>query len=172
MEDEAVEVLCREASNSGEGVVVPANFNAPGQVVVSGDEGAVTRLREIGPERGAKRVIPLGVSGAFHSPLMAPAEAGLREQLDALTFGRPSYPVFSNVTAGPVETGETARDLLVRQLTSPVRWSGCIGGMLAAGADRFVELGPGEVLAGLNKRNAKGTETLSVGEPEELSKLG
>jgi [acyl-carrier-protein] S-malonyltransferase len=99
---------------------------------------------------------------------MAPAAEGLREKLDALTFSDPAFPVVSNVTAGPVTTGAEARDLLVEQLTSPVRWSASVPAMVDAGVDRFLELGPGNVLCGLNRRNAKGMPCSSVGEPADI----
>ncbi|MSR23296.1 MAG: [acyl-carrier-protein] S-malonyltransferase [Gemmatimonadetes bacterium] len=170
MEDDAVEALCREVATASGATVVPANFNSPGQVVISGDRSAVAKAVELGPERGAKKVVLLNVSGAFHSPLMEPAERGLREWLDAVNFGRLRYPVYSNVTAEPV-LEEEARGLLVRQLISPVRWASSIRAMVGAGADRFLEIGPGEVLAGLNRRNARGVPTLSVGEPEDVDAL-
>lgn len=165
MEDPDVEELCREASTISGARVVPANFNSAGQVVISGDVAGVEAAVKIGPERGAKKVVPLTVSGAFHSPLMMDAEAGLREALAALTLSPLNFPVFSNVTAGPVRDPEVARELLVRQLTSPVRWSESVAAMVDAGADRFLELGPGEVLSGLNKRNARGVPSSSAGDP-------
>jgi len=119
-------------------------------------------------EAGARRVVQLNVSGAFHSPLMAPAADGLREKLDSLTFADPVFPVVSNVTAAPVTEGGRSRDLLVEQLTSPVRWSGSVAAMVEAGVDRFLELGPGNVLGGLNRRNAKGLDCSSLGEPAEI----
>lgn len=171
MEDPAVEELCREASALSGARVVPANFNSGGQVVISGDVAAVEAAVKIGPERGAKKVVPLTVSGAFHSPLMKDAEDGLREALMAVTFSPLAYPVYSNVTAGPVTDPEVARDLLVKQLTSPVRWSASITAMVEGGADRFLELGPGEVLSGLNKRNARGVPSRSVGDPAGVQGL-
>jgi [acyl-carrier-protein] S-malonyltransferase len=171
MDDEAAESLCAQASRGDHSVVVPANFNSSGQVVISGDEDAVARAMEAAPEAGAKKVVPLKVSGAFHSPLMAPAEEGLRAVLEAADVEGPRFPVFSNVTAGPVEEGGEAVELLVRQLTSPVRWAASVGAMVEAGAQRFVELGPGSVLAGLNRRNARGIPTLSAGEPQDLDGL-
>jgi [acyl-carrier-protein] S-malonyltransferase len=169
MDDAAVLPFCEEVSRETGATLVPANFNSPGQVVISGDLSAVTRAVEVGPSRGAKRVIPLKVSGAFHSPLMEPAERGLRERLQGVNFGRPTFPVYSNVTALPVRDGEVARELLVRQLTSPVRWSESVGRMVADGADGFLEVGPGEVLAGLSRRNAKGVAVAAVGGPDDLT---
>jgi [acyl-carrier-protein] S-malonyltransferase len=150
---------------------VPANFNAPGQVVISGDEVGVEEGSALAREAGAKRVMPLKVSGAFHSPLMAPAESGLATHLEAIDLRRPGLDVYANVTAGPVASGEEARELLIRQLTSPVRWSASVAAMAEAGADRFLELGPGSVLSGLNKRNAPGLPSSAVGTPEAVDAL-
>lgn len=168
MDDEAVEALCAEVSEPGASVVVSANFNTIGQVVISGDVAAVKRAAEIAPAHGARRFVLLSVSGAFHSPLMEPAVEGLRAHLASINFERPRFPVFSNVTAAPVDRAEAARELLVRQLTAPVLWAGCVRAMVEAGATSFVELGPGEVLAGMNRRNARGTITRSVGEPKDM----
>ncbi|HSG49991.1 MAG TPA: ACP S-malonyltransferase [Longimicrobiales bacterium] len=168
LEDDQVEAACRGVAV---GVCVPANFNAPGQVVVSGDaegvEAGTARLLEA----GAKRVVPLNVSGAFHSPLMKPAEDGLRTHLEGVTFRDPRLLVFSNVSAQPADGGEAARELLVQQLTAPVRWTASIQAMVDAGAQRFVELGAGSVLCGLNKRNARGMPCMSVGTPEDVERF-
>ena len=145
------------------GVCVPANFNADGQVVISGDKTGVREGMERAQDAGAKRVIELKVSGAFHSPLMEPAEEGLRAHLEGVSFSDPSFPVVSNVTAEPVRAGGAACDLLIRQLTAPVLWSASVKTMLREGAETFLELGPGAVLCGLNKRNAKGIPCASVG---------
>lgn len=170
LDDAAAEEACSEASTP-EGVCVPANFNSAGQVVISGDVGAVERASRLATEAGAKRVVPLSVSGAFHSPLMRPAEGGLRECLEELEFSDPAYPVVSNVTAELVEDGDTARELLVRQLTSPVRWAASIRRMVEAGARAFVELGPGKVLCGLNRRNARDVPCTALGAPGDLTAL-
>jgi [acyl-carrier-protein] S-malonyltransferase len=171
MEDEAVVELCQEAAALSGTRVVPANFNSPGQVVISGDVAGIEAAVKIGPERGAKKVVALTVSGAFHSPLMQDAEAGLRDALTQVTFADPTFPVYSNVTAGPIVDPEVARDLLVRQLTSPVRWAASVGAMVEAGADRFIEVGPGDVLSGLNKRNARGVPSQSIGDPAGVATL-
>jgi [acyl-carrier-protein] S-malonyltransferase len=119
-------------------------------------------------EMGARKVMELKVSGAFHSPLMEPAARGLREKLERIRFADPSIPVVSNVTALPVREGSSARELLVKQLTAPVRWTGSIATMVQAGASRFLELGPGNVLCGLNKRNARGIPCTAVAQPKDL----
>lgn len=163
--DAALEEAC---SRVNAGICVPANFNSEGQVVVSGDLAGLEQGMALIKEAGAKRVVPLNVSGAFHSPLMAPAAQGLREKLDALDFRDPVFPVVSNVTAALVSSGAEARDLLVEQLTSPVRWAASVATMVDAGVDRFLELGPGSVLCGLNRRNAREVPCTSLGEPAEI----
>ena len=165
LEDEALEEACARVQH---GICVPANFNSAGQIVVSGDVAGVEEGMALFIQAGAKRVLPLNVSGAFHSPLMEPAAMGLRERLDTLSFNDPAFPVYSNVTASPVTSGSEARELLVRPLTSPVRWAASVAAMVAAGAERFVEVGPGSVLCGLNRRNAKGLPCVSLGEPTEI----
>lgn len=165
LDDDAVEDVCARVEG---GICVPANFNSAGQVVVSGDVAGVEQGMALLSEAGAKRVVPLNVSGAFHSPLMEPAAEGLRERLASLTFHDPAFPVFSNVTAGPVTSGDRAREVLVAQLTSPVRWAASVAAMVEAGASGFLELGPGSVLCGLNKRNAKGRSCTSLGEPADI----
>jgi [acyl-carrier-protein] S-malonyltransferase len=171
LDDAAAEAVCREASRGETSVVVPANYNSQGQVVVSGDADAVERAVEEARRAGAKKAVVLSVSGAFHSPLMASAEKGLRNALAAAPFRAPGFPVFSNVTAAPVPDGDSARDLLVRQLISPVRWAASVAAMVEAGADRFLEVGPGSVLTGLNRRNARAIPTDRIGEPEDLERL-
>ncbi|MEX0935855.1 MAG: ACP S-malonyltransferase [Gemmatimonadota bacterium] len=168
LDDAVVEEVCATASRGPDSVVVPANFNSPGQVVISGDTDAVQRASEAASSRGARKVLPLSVSGAFHSPLMKPAEEGLREGLEGFEFARPGLPVFSNVTAGAVAEPDQARRLLLDQLTSPVRWVGSVQAMVEAGARRFVELGPGNVLRGLNRRIVRELDTTSIGEPADL----
>lgn len=171
LDDDAVASLCRESSRGERSVVVPANLNSPGQVVVSGDVDAVERAMEAARLSGARKVVRLSVSGAFHSPLMSPAVEGLRERLSSVKFERPAFPVVSNVTAEPVSDPEEARELLVRQLTAPVRWAESIVRMVEQGVDRFIELGPGSVLTGLNRRNARAATSLAVGTPDDLPKL-
>ncbi len=169
LDDVDVGVLCESVTS---GTCVPANFNSPGQVVLSGDAPGVAEGMERAKRAGAKRVVELSVSGAFHSPLMAPAREGLSEQLASIPFRDPAFPVVSNVTARPVLTGEEARELLVLQLTSPVRWVESVATMVAHGADRFIEVGPGQVLCGLNRRNAPGRTCISVGTTFDLEALG
>ena len=167
LDDEAVERVCTEASSTA-GVVVPANYNAPGQIVISGDVAAVERAMELAKEAGARRALPLNVSGAFHSPLMMVAEQGLREHLDGISFEDPRFPVVSNVTAEPVQDAVDARRLLVEQLTSPVRWTASMRTLLERGVTRFVELGPGNVLSGLLKRVERSATGQAVGDVESV----
>ncbi|MDB4951988.1 MAG: malonyl CoA-acyl carrier protein transacylase [Gemmatimonadetes bacterium] len=157
LDDEVVDGVCREASGP-DGVVVPANFNTPGQVVVSGDVAAVERVSPMLVSAGAKKVQGLNVSGAFHSPLMEAAVAGLEERLDAAQMRDPAFAVVSNVTATPISDAAEARALLVQQLTSPVRWTASVRTMLQLGVERFVEIGPGKVLTGMLKRIDRAAE--------------
>jgi [acyl-carrier-protein] S-malonyltransferase len=170
LEDEAVEAVCRAVGKGGK-VCVPANYNSSGQVVISGEVAGVEEAMVLAKEAGARKAIPLTVSGAFHSPLMAYAVEGLREKLSEVNFSNPTYPVISNVTAKPVVMGSQVRDLLVEQLTSPVRWTASVERMVGLGAERFVELGSGSVLCGLNRRNARGLPCVSLGSPTDLDTL-
>ncbi len=151
---EAVEALCREASAAG--IVQPANYNSPGQIVISGSVEGVHKAMALAQAGGAKLVKELVVSGAFHSPLMEGARDGLREALEKATLRDATIPVYANVTAEPVTRASALRDLLHRQLTSPVRWEQTIRNMVRDGAEEFVEVGPGKVLQGLLKRTAPG----------------
>ena len=166
-----VEAACNQASEDS-GVAVAANLNAPDQTVISGDPAAVTRAGEACKTKGAKRVISLKVSGAFHSPLMAPAVDGLREALAAATFGEPDFPVIANASAEEVDTGTDAKRLLADQLTAPVRWVASMQRAveLVPGAT-FVEVGPGNVLTGLLKRIVPGAPTLTLGTAAEVEKF-
>ena len=169
--DEEVESLCAAASTDGE-VVVPANLNAPGQVVISGDVAAVSRAVELARARKARRVVPLPVSGAFHSPLMEPAAEGLRAALDRCALRAARFPVISNVTAEPVTAAAEIRRLLVAQLTSPVRWHASMLRMVQLGCADFVECGAGSVLSGLARRVPGVRSAASVGEPDDLAAFG
>jgi len=166
-----VDAACREAS-SADAVAVPANLNAPDQTVISGDPAAVEKAGEACKTRGAKRVLPLKVSGAFHSPLMKPAVPGLQQALEQVAFAEPRIPIFANATASAVTTGPDARRLLAEQLTAPVRWVEC---MQAAGAAvpgaRFIEIGPGNVLSGLLKRIVPGATSTALGTAAEVEKF-
>jgi len=166
-----VESACDESSGP-DGVAVPANLNAPDQTVISGDPPGVQRAGERCKARGAKRVIPLKVSGAFHSPLMAPAVDGLRAALSDASFSDPSFPVIANASGEAVRTGVDAKRLLADQLTAPVRWVACMQAAadLASGAT-FVEIGPGNVLSGLLKRIVPGAKAITLGTADEVERF-
>jgi [acyl-carrier-protein] S-malonyltransferase len=163
-----VESACQAASDSS-AVAVAANLNAPDQTVISGDPSAVERAGEGCKAAGAKRVIPLKVSGAFHSPLMEPAVPGLVDALAAAEWSAPRMPVIANVNAHPVRDAAEARKLLAAQLTAPVRW---VDSMRAAAAlapeATFIEVGPGSVLTGLLKRIVPGARCITLGSAAEV----
>jgi len=150
MNDDDVTDLC--SSYSDNGVVVAANYNSPGQVVISGSPEAVDSVMDSAKASGARMTVQLNVSGAFHSPLMAPAREALAEMLDSLEISNSLFPVFTNVDAKPVTQGNDIKDSLIRQLENPVLWSKSIVSMKESGIESFVEVGPGKVLQGLNKR--------------------
>ena len=145
---EKVEEIC----GSIEGVVIPANYNCDGQIVISGEKEAVLAACEACKQAGAKRALPLAVSGAFHSPLMEPARAELAKAIEATEVRAPRCPIYQNVTALPETDPVRIKENLLKQLTSPVRWTQSVKNMLADGATEFTELGPGTVLQGLVKR--------------------
>lgn len=169
---DAVSDACRQASVDGS-VAVAANLNAPDQTVISGDPAAVDRAAQRCKAAGAKRVLPLKVSGAFHSPLMQPAETGLQAALEGVTLAAPAFPIVANATADVVREPTTARRLLGIQLTVPVRWVACLQALdhEAGQTATFAELGPGTVLAGLAKRVVAGARTASLGTADEVSRL-
>ena len=170
LEDDArIESLCEQAA--GVGVVVAANFNAPGQVVVSGEQAAVLRLGELVIEAGAKRFVELPVSGAFHSPLMQPAAEQMKALLQAAPLVAPRVPILSNVSAAPVIDPEQLRTHLIQQITSPVRWTETVRELVAMGVERAYEVGPGTVLKGLLRRIERGLAVACVGTAEELAEL-
>lgn len=168
-DDSVVEALCAAASADGE-VVQPANYNAPGQIVISGDGPAVERAVAGAPALGIKRVVPLPVSGAFHSPLMEFARDGLAEALASLRISTPFCPVYLNVSAEPTTDPEVIRKALLDQLTAPVRWSQTLSNMQRDRVDRFVEVGAGKVLAGLVKRTlGREVDAASIGTGDDLN---
>ena len=166
-----IEEICARASRE-QGLVVPANFNTDEQVVISGEISGVERAMELAKEAGAKRAIKLPVSGAFHSALMEPAVVGLTDAIATTAFTDPAFPVFSNVTADASTTVVNAKDLLLRQLTSPVRWSTEMRNIAGHFPDAlYVEMGPGNVLTGLMGRLVKGAKTFACGTVAEVEKL-
>lgn len=152
LEDARVEEICREFTDE---VVVAANYNCPGQLVISGSIKGINEACEKMKAAGAKRALVLQVGGAFHSPLMEPAKEELREAIMSTHFGNPTCPVYQNVDASPYITPEVIKENLVNQLTSPVRWTQTVQKMVEHGATHFTEVGPGTVLQGLVKKIAK-----------------
>jgi [acyl-carrier-protein] S-malonyltransferase len=165
-----VEAACARASEEGD--VVPANYNTPEQLVISGEVAAVERAMAIAKELGAKRAIRLNVSGAFHSPLMEDAAEGLKSALDVAPIASADFPVYSNVSAYPFAGSADAKKLLLRQLTSPVRWTELVRHMAEDVPDAlYVEMGPGAVLSTLVKRIVPGARTVTCGTAAEVSQL-
>ena len=148
LEDAIVEEVCAAV----DGVVVAANYNCPGQLVISGEVEAVEKACEILKEKGAKMAVLLPVGGAFHSPLMEPAREELAAAIEATTFNEPICPVYQNVAAMAINDAATIKGNLVAQLTAPVKWTQCIQAMIADGATEFIEVGPGKVLQGLMRK--------------------
>ncbi len=160
LSDESVEAVCTEASSIG--VVVPANFNSTGQIVISGEVAAVERACELAKSAGAKRAMVLEVGGAFHSPLMESARTGMAEYLASVAIHEPHRPVIANVTAEPVAAPDQIRELLVTQITAPVCWSQTIAWLKANDVTTQYELGPGKVLTGLAKRELRPTTAVTL----------
>jgi [acyl-carrier-protein] S-malonyltransferase len=154
-----------------DGIVQAANFNSPGQIVISGSVAGVRKAMELAKERGAKMAKELVVSGAFHSPLMESAQMGLREALEHVRMRDAGIPVYANVTAKPVQKADDIRGLLNQQLTSPVRWWDSVENMIADGAGTFIEVGPGKVLQGLVRRISSSVQTMGVDTLEDLEKF-
>jgi [acyl-carrier-protein] S-malonyltransferase len=166
-----IEEICAEATRDA-GLVVPANYNSPGQVVISGEDAGVERAMTLCKDAGAKRAIRLKVSGAFHSPLMESAVDGLAQALDSVSFDDPHFPVYANVDGQPVLKAERAKELLLDQLSSPVRWSDEVLALAERYPDAlYVEMGPGNVLAGLVKKIAPSLETATCGTAAEVDQL-
>jgi [acyl-carrier-protein] S-malonyltransferase len=165
-----IESICEQASGTA-GLAVPANFNSPGQIVISGEVAGVERAMALAKEAGGKP-IRLNVSGAFHSPLMADAAAGLEKALDLAHFADPRFPVYANVNAQPVEDAALARQLLVEQLTSPVQWAREMEHLAALHPDAvYVEMGPGAVLKGLAKKIAPNIKVVTCGTGADVDAL-
>lgn len=156
LSNEQVEEICAAT----EGTVIPANYNCDGQIVISGEKEAVEKACEAAKAAGAKRALPLAVSGAFHSPLMEPARIELGKAIETTEIVAPVCPVYQNVTGRPETDSEAIKKNLLDQLTSPVKWTQSVKNMLVEGADHFIELGPGNVLQGLVKRISGGSVTI------------
>lgn len=159
LEDEKVEEICASIK---EEIVVPANYNCPGQLVISGTNKGIEIACEKMKEAGAKRALPLPVGGAFHSPLMEPAGVKLRKAIESTTFHHPTCPIYQNVSTTGVSDIEEIKKNLIAQLTAPVKWTQSVQNMVADGATHFVECGPGKVLQGLVKKIHKEAEVSSI----------
>ena len=157
LEDSVIEKVCDETP----GVVVAANYNCPGQLVISGEKNAIALACEAMKEAGAKRALPLPVGGAFHSPLMEPAKTKLAAAIEATSIVTPICPVYQNVLAKGVVEAEKIKENLIAQLTAPVKWTQTVQQLLADGSTRFTEVGPGKVLQGLVKKIDRSAETAS-----------
>lgn len=169
LDDDVINTTCQQVQASGAGVVAAVNFNSPGQVVIAGHTGAVEAAIDALKEAGAKRALPLPVSAPFHTELMKPAGEKLAAVLADIDIATPLIPVVHNVHARTEQNPERIRELLVEQIYSPVRWTGCVQAMVAAGAQSMVECGPGKVLSGLNRRIDKSLTSFSLEEPESLT---
>ena len=158
LEDDIVENVCKET----EGIVVAANYNCPGQLVISGEISAVEKACETLKDKGARRALILPVGGAFHSPLMEPAREELASAIENTIFSKPNCPIYQNVTASAVKKEAEIKSNLISQLTAPVRWTQSVQQMVADGAIHFTEVGPGKVLQGLVKKIHRDAETTSA----------
>jgi [acyl-carrier-protein] S-malonyltransferase len=161
LDDAVIEAICKEITESGH-IVVPANYNCPGQLVISGSIEGIDIACERMKAAGAKRALVLPVGGAFHSPLMEPARVELEAAINNTTFNNPICPVYQNVTASAVSNADDIKKNLILQLTAPVKWTQTVTQMIADGATHFTEVGPGKVLQGLVKKVNPSIETLSA----------
>jgi [acyl-carrier-protein] S-malonyltransferase len=168
---DAATAVCEETQHQTGEIVVVANYNAPGQLVISGSIAGVDAAAKLALTRGARRAIPLNVSGAFHSPLMTAAATAFGAALDDASIADPHPPVVCNVDADDVHTTDDLRDRLRAQLTSPVRWIDCVRRLVDLGAEMLVEVGPGGVLSGLARRIAPDVHAVSVGTPDAAARL-
>ncbi len=183
MDGETLEAICQEVTeqtvgslspdarvHQGEGQVAIANFNAPGQIVISGERRALGLAMDKAKARGAKRVIPLAVSGAFHSPVMQPAASSLAEAIDATNIHDAAIPIIGNIDAIPLTEAQAIRAELAQQIASPVQWIRTIEYLAHVGVTIFLEIGPGQALTGMVKRIAKGATTINIGGMAEIEK--
>jgi len=169
LDEDKLDEVCRAAS--AEGIVTKANINSSMQVAVSGEQAAVEEACRLAGEAGAKRAVMLEVGGAFHSPLMEPAVAGMADCLENLTINPANPPVVANVTAAPVSDAAEIRRLLVEQITSPVRWRDTMAFFVSEGVDTIIEIGPGKVLTGLAKRDMKGITAHNIDTLADLEQI-
>jgi [acyl-carrier-protein] S-malonyltransferase len=168
LEPVQVDDLCRTAGSAG--AIQPANYNCPGQIVVSGEKAACEQIVGL-VEAAGGRAIPLKVAGAFHSPLMKPAAEGLARMLAATPFATPRIPVIANVNCQPHRDGDTIRAWLTEQLTQPVRWQASIERLIGEGIEQFVEIGPGRVLSGLMRKISRQTPVTNIATAQGLASL-
>ncbi len=161
----------RDAPHPGLGQVSVANFNAPGQIVISGEQGALHLAMELAKKRGAKRIIPLSVSGAFHSPVMQPAAKGLAKAITSCEVHDATIPIIGNIHATPLTEAHAIREELTQQIAAPVQWIRTIEYLVDMGVTTFLEIGPGQALTGLVKRIAKGVVTLNVSSKTDIEKM-
>ncbi|MGM7701136.1 ACP S-malonyltransferase [Pseudalkalibacillus sp. Hm43] len=168
MDADALQTITNRVTEAGDSVQL-ANLNCPGQIVISGTKEGVEKASEIAKEEGAKRIIPLQVSGPFHSELMKPAADKMGDVLDELTFSDAAIPVVANVTATAVTEASEIKKKLIEQIYSPVRWEETIQFLLDEGVDTFVEIGPGKVLSGLVKKIHRRATTIAISDPESLT---
>jgi len=165
LDENSVDSICRETGTW------MANFNCPGQIVISGDKTSIEKAITLAISRGATRALALQVSGAFHSPLMQPASKGLESIINNLPFREPVIPVVANVSALPLNSVQSIKNELISQLTSGVKWQQSVEYMIRQGVTSFIEIGPGKVLSGLIKRIDKNAKTLGIGEVSELKAI-
>ena len=181
MEAEPLEEICQEVTQQltaerpegahpGAGQVRIANYNAPGQIVISGEQRALEQASEQAKARGAKKVMPLSVSGAFHSPVMYPAVDGMKQALASVPLQNPTPPIISNISATPLTNAQELRRELAQQLASSVQWIRSIEYLRDAGVTTFIEIGPGQALASMIKRIVKGANIINVGKAAEVEK--
>ena len=168
LDDDLINSVCEEVAGRGAGLVSAVNFNSPGQVVIAGHTDAVAAAIVALKEAGAKRALPLPVSAPFHTQLMRPAGERLAEAIATVAITTPVVPVVHNVHAATETDPQKIRDLLVEQIYSPVQWTRCVRAIVAAGASRVVECGPGKVLSGLNRRIDKSLQSYSLEQPDAL----
>ena len=170
LDTELVEEACRQAVEEGIGLAIPANYNAPGQVVIAGKAEAAARAAEFAKEKGAKMAVKLKVSGPFHTELLKPAADKLGEELKKITISPMKIPVFTNVNAEIVQSEDDIIPILTKQICCPVRWEQIVRNMNEKGADTFIELGPGKTLCGFVKRILKGVVNVNVEDTSTLEK--
>lgn len=186
LDAESLQAICQEATNQalahystdrhdqashpGLGKVIVANYNAPGQIVISGEEYALNVAIELAKKKGAKRVIPLPVSGAFHSPVMEPAAIGLAQAIRSTPIQDATIPIIGNIHADPLTNAQALREELAQQIASPVQWIRTIEFLASTGVTIFIEIGPGQALTGMVKRIIKGTTTVNISSASDIEK--